>query len=81
MPGKVFDVAFRATAASTRERDAERTRAASAVDAMHAARPLRPPPMRLAAPTRSAAALALESDKRAGLLGGGTMYVTTLKGR
>jgi hypothetical protein len=43
-------------------------------DAMCAARPLSPPPLRVTTPTRTAGALALESDRRAGLLGG-LMYV------
>lgn len=45
----------------------DRQEAVEALHAMQAARPLRPPPCNFAQRQRSAAALALQADKRAGV--------------
>jgi len=49
-----------------RERDRLRREAAAAYDAMAAARPLQPPPLRLVPPTRTAGELALARAIRRG---------------
>ena len=47
-----------------------------AFDAMVKARPLKPPPTRFAGRTRSAGELALERDKRAGIVGDSYLYTS-----
>jgi hypothetical protein len=49
-------------------------RAVAAIDAMWKTRPLRPPPLRIEPRTRTAGELALESDRRAGIVDCDYMY-------
>jgi len=46
----------------------------AAFDAMVRARPLKPPPLRVERRARTAGELALENDKRAGIVGGDYLY-------